>query len=120
MVPIRWKVLKLCLTKRENRVLDILENTTVKNGNRYEVGLLWKNEELKSLDYRDLAVNRCKSTENKFNRNPEITTKHKETVNGYKKSGCARKLSKEDATSTSNITNYISIIQLFALINLVY
>ena len=51
----------------------------MKNGNRYEAGLLWRN--------RDLAVNRFKSTESKFNRNPEIATKYKETVNSYIESG---------------------------------
>ena len=53
-------------------------------------------------------ANRFKSTENKFNGNPEIATKYKETVNSYIESGYARKSSKEEATSTSNITNYIS------------
>ena len=43
---------------------------------------------------RDLAAHIFKSTENKFNRNPEIATKYKETVNSYIGSGYARKLSK--------------------------
>ena len=69
--------------KEEGRALDILEKATVKNGNRYEVGLLWKNEETKLPYNRDLAVNRFKSTEDKFNKTPEIATKYKETVNSY-------------------------------------
>ena len=59
MVHIRLKVLKICLTKKA--AVDILEKTTVKNGNRYEIGLLWKNEETKLCCNRDLAVNRFKS-----------------------------------------------------------
>ena len=98
---------KVMFNKEERRALDILEKTTVKNGNRYEVGLLWKNEETKLPYYRDLAVNRFKSTENKFNRNPETATKYKEAVNSYIESGYARKLSKKEGDSTSNITNYI-------------
>ena len=78
---------KVMFNKEEKRVLDILERTTVKNDNRYEVGLLWKNEETKLPCNRDLYVNRLKSTENKFNRNPEIATKYKETVNSYVESG---------------------------------
>ena len=31
--------------KEDRRALDILGKTTVKNGNRYKVGLLWKNKE---------------------------------------------------------------------------
>ena len=79
----------------------------MRNGNRYEVGLLWKNEEINLPNNRDLAVNRFKSAENNFNKNPEIATKYEETVNSYIESGYARKLSKKEADSTSNITNYI-------------
>ena len=98
---------KVMFNKEERRALDILEKTTVKNGNHYE-SLLWKNEETKLPYNRGLAVNRFKSTENKFNRNPETATKYKETVISYIESGSTRKLSKEEADSTSNITNYIS------------
>ena len=97
---------KVMFNKEERTALDILEKTTVKNGNHYE-SLLWKNEEIKLPYNRGLAVNRFKSTENKFNRNPEIATKYKETVISYIESGSTRKLSKEEADSTSNITNYI-------------
>ena len=50
--------------KGERRALDILDKTSVKNGNFYEEGLLWKNEETKLPHSRDLAVNRLKSAEN--------------------------------------------------------
>ena len=98
---------KVMFNKEKRRALDILEKTTVKNRNRYEVGLLWKNEEMKLPYNTDLVVNRFKSTENKFNRNPEIATKYKGTVKSYIESAYARKLSKEKADGTSNITNYI-------------
>ena len=109
---------EVMLNKGERRVLYILEKTTVKNGNHYEVGLLWKNEETKSPYNRDLAANRFKSTENKFNRNLEIATKYKETVNSYIESGYTRKCPRKKLI-VPNITNYISIIQLLILINLV-
>ena len=38
---------EVMFNKEERRALDIFEKSTVKNGNRYEVGLLWKNEETK-------------------------------------------------------------------------
>ena len=93
--------------KEDRRALDIFEKTTVKSGDHYEVGLLWKNEETKLAYNRDLAVNRFKSTESKFNRNPDIATKYKETVNSYIESGYARRLSRKEADGTSNIINYI-------------
>ena len=93
--------------KEKKKAFDIVEKTTVKNGNRYGVDLLQKNKEKKLPYNRDLAVNRFKSVENKFNSNPEIATKYKKTVNSYTESECARKLSKEETASTSNITYYI-------------
>ena len=36
---------KVMFNKEDRRALDILGKTTVKNGNRYKVGLLWKNKE---------------------------------------------------------------------------
>ena len=56
---------------------------------------------------RVLVVNRFRSTENKFNGNPEIAAKYKEIINSYIESGYVRTLSKEEVDSTSNITNYI-------------
>ena len=99
---------KVMFNKEERRAVYVLGKATAKNGNRYEVGLLWKNEETKLSYNRDLAVNRFKSTESKVYRNPEIATKLTETVNSYIESGYDRKISKEEADSTSNITNYIS------------
>ena len=95
------------LSKEKRRALDILEKTTVNNGNRYEVGLFWNNEETKLPYNKDLALNIFKSTENKLKRNPGVASKYKEIVNSHTESGHARKLSKEDSDSTSNITSYI-------------
>ena len=109
---------EVMLNKEERRALYISEKTTVKNGNHYEVGLFWKNEETESSYNGDLAANRFKSTENKFNRNLKIATKYKETVNSYIESGYTRKYPRKKLI-VPNITNYISIIQLLILINLV-
>ena len=76
---------KVMFNKEEKRALDILEKTTMKIGNRYEVGVLWKNEEKKLPNNRYSAVTRLKLTENKFNRNTEVATKYKGTVSSYKK-----------------------------------
>ena len=78
---------KAIFNKEERRALDILEKTTVKNGSRYEVGFLWKNEEMKLPYHKYLALNRFKSTENKLHKNPKTVTKYKETVNSYIESG---------------------------------
>ena len=57
------------------RALDILEKTIVKNSIQYAIGLPWEKEETKLPYNRDLAVNKFKSTKNKFNKNTETMTK---------------------------------------------
>ena len=83
---------KVMLGKEKRRALDILEKTTVNNGNRYEVGLFWKNEETNLPYNKNLALNIFKSTENKLKRKPGIARKFKETVHSHIESGHARKL----------------------------
>ena len=75
-------------SKGEKRAIYILAETTVKNNNYYEVGLHSKIEETKLPYNIDLAVNTFRSTENEFNRIPEIATKYKETVNSCRKLIC--------------------------------
>ena len=72
------------------RALDILEKTIVKNSIQYAIGLPWEKEETKLPYNRDLAVNKFKSTKNKFNKNTETMTKYEETVNSCTENECTR------------------------------
>ena len=61
----------------------ILEETVKNLGNRYEVGLLWKDSDVQLPDNRVLAEKRLESTEKRLKRDPAIAEKYKETINGY-------------------------------------
>ena len=96
------------MTKEERKAVKILETTTTRSGNRYEVGFLWK-ENNAILNYnKGMALHRLHLTERKFTTNNELAMKYKGIVNEYISKGNARKLSQEEANRTSPITNYIS------------
>ena len=63
----------------------------------------------KATDLYHLSVKRTEGggVQNHPFKNPEIATKYQETANSYIESEYARKLSKKEADSTSNTTNYI-------------
>ena len=95
------------LPKNEQRAIHILESTTVKKMNRYEVGLLWKSDEPKLPNNRALAVSRLKSLESKFSKQPQLAEKYKTTINDYISKGHATKLTQAESSVVTSITNYI-------------
>ena len=94
------------MTKKK-KTIKILETTTTKRGNRYEVGLLWK-ENNPILNYnKGMAAHRFHLTERKFTKNNELAIKFKDTINEYISKGYAGNLSQKEANRTLPITNYI-------------
>ena len=91
----------------DNRALEVLEGTTrLKNG-RYEVGLLWRNNDTHLPNNRSLAEKRLKQLKKRFDRDPEFTEQYRAVMNDYVYKGYAVKLSEEEAASTSNRTWYL-------------
>ncbi|XP_055623158.1 uncharacterized protein LOC129766604 [Toxorhynchites rutilus septentrionalis] len=76
-------------TKEDGRALGILQCTTKRLGNRFETGLLWKNDEFSFPDSYPNAVKRLKQLEQKLERNPAISENvHKQIVE-YQQKGYA-------------------------------
>ncbi|XP_055636812.1 uncharacterized protein LOC129775759 [Toxorhynchites rutilus septentrionalis] len=76
-------------TKEDGRALGILQCTTKRLGNRFETGLLWKNDEVSFPDSYPMAVKRLKQLEQKLERNPAISENvHKQIVE-YQQKGYA-------------------------------
>ena len=102
-----WNRMTKKIWPKKKKAIKILETTTTKRGNRYEVGLLWK-ESNPILNYnKGMTVHKFHLTERKFAKNNELAIKYKDTINEYISKGYARKLSQEEANRTSPITNYI-------------
>ena len=94
------------LPPEQNRALYILESTTVIKGNKFEVGLLWKKDNIILPYNRELAEKRLYSLEKKFTKNPHFKQLYEQQINDYIKKGYAQKLS-ENELITSPITNYV-------------
>ena len=91
----------------DNRALEILEGTTTLKNGRYEVGLLWRDNDCCLPNNRLLAEKRLKQLKKRFDRNPEFGEQYKAVMNEYVVKGYAVKLSEEEASTTSNRTWYL-------------
>ena len=91
----------------DQRVLEILENTSKFKNGHFEVGLLWKDEVPRLPNNRDLAVTRFKSLENKFRENSNFHEFHKTQIKKYLELGHAKQLTREESRKASVVTNYI-------------
>ena len=95
------------LSQEESKALSILNSTTEKKNNQYSVGLLWKTEQPLLVNNRPLAVSRLYSLEKKFQKEPDFKKMYFDTMNDYVNKGHAKKLTNNEKTYLSNITNYI-------------
>ena len=87
--------------------LNILEEIIVIKDNRVETGLLWKSDVPHLPANQKMTINRLESLERKFQINPDYAKLYHDHIEEYIALGHARQLSKEEAKSNSEITNYI-------------
>ena len=79
-------------SREDKRALETLERTVKHVCDRYEVGMLWREGEVKFPDNRFVAEKRLESTERKVKRDEELAKK-------YCAKGYARKLTSEEASA---------------------
>ena len=91
----------------DERALEILKRTTELKDGRYEVGLLWRNDNPELPNNRVQAEKRLQQLKRRFQRNPEFAAQYKTVMNDYIVKGYAVKLSKEEAARTSSHTWYL-------------
>ncbi|XP_066922770.1 uncharacterized protein [Clytia hemisphaerica] len=95
------------LTRDEKRALHLLKNNTRLVNNHFEVGMLWKSDDLELVNNRPLAVTRLLSTERRLEKLPEIKQIYSSKLEDYVKIGHVQELTKDEAAKTSSKTNYI-------------
>ena len=95
------------ISPNEKRSLELLEKTTKFVKGHFHVGLLWKDDFPILLNNREHAIQRFKSLEKRFSKNPDFFNMYKSLINDYITSGQAKLLSPEEKNNTSSITNYI-------------
>ena len=82
----------------DQRAQEILEKTTNKlNDNRYETGLLWKEDSPKFPDSKKMATRRLISIEKRLKNHPEKAEAYQATITSYLEKGYAKKLTSEEA-----------------------
>ena len=91
----------------DERALEILKRTTELKDGRYEVGLLWRNDNPELPNNRMQAEKRLQQLKRRFQRNPEFAAQYKTVMNDYIVKGYAVKLSEEEAARTSSHTWYL-------------
>ena len=97
------------LSVEDKRALKIIEDTTRLVDGHYEVGLLWKDDEPRLPNNRDMADQRSESLRRRLTKsgNEEMAAKYREVMDGYINKGFARKLSEEELTSESDTCWYL-------------
>ena len=97
------------LSVEDKRALKIIEDTTRLVDGHYEVGLLWKDDEPRLPNNRDMVNQRSESLRCRLTKsgNEEMAAKYRELMDGYINKGFARKLSEEELTSESDTCWYL-------------
>lgn len=95
-------------SKEDQRAKHILQSTTIKKGDRYETGLLWKHDDVKLPVNYNMALKRLICLEAKMEKNPEIKTNLFNKIKKFTEKGYIRKLSKEEIESVvfTNISGF--------------
>ena len=89
-------------SKEEKRALSILEKTTKRNGERYEVGLLWAEDELSLPNNYFSAHQQFLSMEKRWENDVELKTAYKATIKKDIESNFVRRLDDKEASETEN------------------
>lgn len=84
----------------DKRAVQILEQTTIKKGNRYETGLLWRVDSPSLPDSLPMAISRLKSLERRLARNPELARNVRQQIESYVEKGYAHKASANELQNT--------------------
>ncbi|XP_067637293.1 uncharacterized protein [Eurosta solidaginis] len=89
------------------RAKYLLETTTVRKGDRFETGLLWKSEDSKLPSNRMMAEKRFLLLEKKFERDEHLKEEYARVMTEYMEKGYSRKLRKEESEVYNSRTWYI-------------
>lgn len=95
------------LSPEDRRAQKILDETMKRVGKRYETGLLWKNENIVLPESKMNALRRLECTERKMDKNSDYGKMYCNKIFDLEKKGYIRKLSEDDAKTTTNKTWYL-------------
>ncbi|KAK3734280.1 hypothetical protein QZH41_015132, partial [Actinostola sp. cb2023] len=89
------------LSREDVRAVEILDKTTrLTDDGHYETGLLWKRDATNLPNNREQAEKRLMNLKRKFKKDASYEDLYRSTMDGYIQKGHARKLSKEEVSTT--------------------
>ncbi|XP_053691672.1 uncharacterized protein LOC128740170 [Sabethes cyaneus] len=80
----------------DRRARDLLEKTTMRIGDRFQTGLLWKNDKPQLPDSLPMALKRMKALERKLSKNPELEQNVERQIEEYQRKGYAHVASPQE------------------------
>lgn len=114
MVRSQWKIESLgikpmtnVLSKDDVRAQKILNETTKRIGNKFEIGLLWKKDIILPNESRKNAFQRLLTTEKKMEKNPLFAEAYCNKMQEYLDKGYIKKLSANEALISTSKTWYL-------------
>ncbi|XP_062541472.1 uncharacterized protein LOC134209507 [Armigeres subalbatus] len=87
-------------SKEDRRAREILEKTTRRVGQRFETGLLWKEDKIHFPDSFNMAMKRMRSLEGRMNRNPGVREALQKQLNDYLVKGYAHRITERELRET--------------------
>lgn len=91
------------------RARQILEKTTIRNGDRFESGLLWKFDSVNLPNSYPMAKNRLNCLNNKMAKNPELAATLQKQIQDHIAKGYVRELAETEINDTVPYTWYLPI-----------
>ena len=95
------------LSREDILAVEMLQKTIRMSEGHYEMGLLWRDENVKLPNNRSEVVRRLSSPRRRFSRDPELEEKYRTVMEDYVAKGYARKLTPEEAAVTGPRTWYL-------------
>ncbi|XP_073845830.1 uncharacterized protein isoform X1 [Musca autumnalis] len=89
------------------RAKEILHESTKRVGNRFQTGLLWKNENVELPDSYTMALRRLEGVEKKLKRDSNLYAAYTEVMNGYIAKGYIREVPSENINLISSRKWYL-------------
>lgn len=94
-------ICRLKESAEDRRAREILETTTVRVGDRFETGLLWKSDNPQFPDSYPMALRRCKQLDNRLNKNPTLRETVRRQIMEYQEKGYAHQATTEELNNAN-------------------
>ena len=90
---------KVAMSVEDRRALTQMESSVKLVNGHYQLGLPWKFKSVSLPNNRDFAMGRLRHLKKRFQHDPHLFEKYKDTINGYVSSGFARRVPCDELTS---------------------